>query len=73
MTAGSIVLAYNLKDVPNLKLSREAYVGIFSGKITNGMIRPLRAQIRMPNCRTPRLMWLFGPTAAAPRSFSPST
>lgn len=34
MTAGSIVLAYNLKDVPNLKLSREAYVGIFSGKIT---------------------------------------
>jgi phosphate transport system substrate-binding protein len=34
MTAGSIVLAYSLKDVPNLKLSREAYVGIFSGKIT---------------------------------------
>lgn len=34
MTAGSIVLAYNLKDVPVLKLSREAYVGIFSGKVT---------------------------------------
>jgi len=34
MTAGSIVLAHSLKDVPNLKLSREAYVGIFSGKIT---------------------------------------
>jgi len=34
MTAGSIVLAYNLKDVPNLRLSREAYAGIFSGKIT---------------------------------------
>src|SRR3974390_2384675 len=34
MTAGSIVLAYNLKEVPELKLSREAYVGIFSGKIT---------------------------------------
>ena len=34
MTAGSIVLAYNIKDVPNLKLSRDAYVGIFSGKIT---------------------------------------
>jgi phosphate transport system substrate-binding protein len=34
MTAGSIVLAYNLKEVPNLKLSREAYAGIFSGKIT---------------------------------------
>src|SRR5271166_1273588 len=34
MTAGSIVLAYNLKEVPALKLTREAYVGIFSGKIT---------------------------------------
>ncbi len=34
MTAGSIVLAYNLKEVPTLKLTREAYVGIFSGKIT---------------------------------------
>jgi phosphate transport system substrate-binding protein len=34
MTAGSIVLAYNLKDVPNLKLSRDAYPGIFAGKVT---------------------------------------
>ena len=35
MTAGSIVLAYNLPDgPPELKLSRDAYVGIFLGKIT---------------------------------------
>ena len=35
MTAGSIVLSYNLPDGPaELKLSREAYVGIFLGKIT---------------------------------------
>jgi phosphate transport system substrate-binding protein len=35
MTAGSIVLTYNLPDAPkDLKLSREAYVGIFLGKIT---------------------------------------
>jgi phosphate transport system substrate-binding protein len=34
MTAGKIVLAYSLKDVPNLKLPRDAYVGIFTGKIT---------------------------------------
>jgi phosphate transport system substrate-binding protein len=34
MTAGSIVLAYNLKDAPELKLSREAYSGIFAGKVT---------------------------------------
>jgi phosphate transport system substrate-binding protein len=33
-TAGSIVLAYNLPGIENLKLSREAYVGIFLGKIT---------------------------------------
>jgi phosphate transport system substrate-binding protein len=32
-TAGSIVLAYNLPGVQNLKLSREAYIGIFLGKI----------------------------------------
>jgi phosphate transport system substrate-binding protein len=34
MTAGSIVLAYNLEGVPDLKLSREAYTGIFLGKVT---------------------------------------
>jgi phosphate transport system substrate-binding protein len=35
MTAGSVVLAYNLPDgPPELKLSRDAYVGIFLGKIT---------------------------------------
>jgi phosphate transport system substrate-binding protein len=33
-TAGSIVLAYNLPGVENLKLSREAYTGIFLGKVT---------------------------------------
>lgn len=33
MTAGSIVIAYNLKDVPKLKLSRGAYVDIFLGKV----------------------------------------
>ena len=33
-TAGSIVLAFNLPGVETLKLSREAYIGIFLGKIT---------------------------------------
>lgn len=33
-TAGSIVVAYNLPGVTDLKLSREAYAGIFLGKIT---------------------------------------
>jgi len=36
MTAGSIVMAYNLQGVETgLKLTRDAYVGILSGKITN--------------------------------------
>ncbi|MEA5535549.1 phosphate ABC transporter substrate-binding protein PstS [Crocosphaera sp. XPORK-15E] len=34
VTAGSIVFAYNLPGVEGLKLSREAYVGIFDGSIT---------------------------------------
>lgn len=35
MTAGEVVLAYNLQGVADLKLSREAYTGIFLGKVTN--------------------------------------
>ncbi len=34
MTAGAIVLAYNLPGVDNLRLSRDAYAGIFDGKVT---------------------------------------
>lgn len=33
MTAGAIVLAYNMKDVPNLQLSRKAYAGMFLGTV----------------------------------------
>jgi phosphate transport system substrate-binding protein len=34
MTAGSIVITYNLSDVKELKLSRKAYSGIFLGTVT---------------------------------------
>jgi phosphate transport system substrate-binding protein len=34
MTAGAIVLAYNLEGVAGLKLSRKAYTGIFLGTVT---------------------------------------
>ncbi len=34
MTAGCIVLTYNLKGIDTLKLSRQAYAGIFLGKVT---------------------------------------
>jgi phosphate transport system substrate-binding protein len=33
MTAGSIVLAYNVQGVPELRLSRKAYAGIFLGAV----------------------------------------
>jgi phosphate transport system substrate-binding protein len=33
MTAGSIVLTYNLEGISDLKLSRKAYIGIFSGTV----------------------------------------
>ncbi|MBC6477608.1 MAG: phosphate ABC transporter substrate-binding protein PstS [Hormoscilla sp. GM7CHS1pb] len=51
MTAGSIVLAYNL-PVEDLKLSREAYVGIFLGKITkwnDPKITKTNPGIELPN------------------------
>ncbi|MEG4573738.1 phosphate ABC transporter substrate-binding protein PstS [Microcoleus sp. N3A4] len=34
MTAGSIVIGYNLPDLPELKLPRDVYADIFAGKIT---------------------------------------
>jgi phosphate transport system substrate-binding protein len=34
MTGGAVVLAYNLRDIPDLRLSRNAYVGIFNGTVT---------------------------------------
>ena len=34
LTAGAIVLAFNIDGVDELKLSREAYSGIFTGKVT---------------------------------------
>ena len=34
MTAGEIVLSYNLEGVKELKLPRDAYIAIFTGKIT---------------------------------------
>ncbi|MGD9067431.1 MAG: phosphate ABC transporter substrate-binding protein PstS [Desulfobacterales bacterium] len=34
MTAGALVLIYNLKEVDHLKLTREAYTGIFLGTVS---------------------------------------
>lgn len=51
MTAGSIVLAYNLPDVPELKLSRQVYVDILLGKITkwnDKEIASLNPDVKLP-------------------------
>ena len=55
MTAGSVVLAYNLPGAPaTLKLSREAYVGMFLGKITtwnDPAIAKSNPGVTMPNTK----------------------
>src|ERR1700756_357767 len=51
-TAGSIVLAYNLPGVESLKLSREAYSGIFLGKITkwnDSAIAKTNERVKLPD------------------------
>ena len=51
-TAGSIVIAYNLSGVTDLKLSRDALTGIFLGKITkwnDPVIAKDNAGVTLPN------------------------
>src|SRR5215510_3188493 len=51
MTAGSIVLAYNLPDVSGLKLPRKVYSDIFLGKITkwnDPAIAAANAGVKLP-------------------------
>ncbi|MEI9979681.1 MAG: phosphate ABC transporter substrate-binding protein PstS [Edaphobacter sp.] len=52
MTAGSIVLAYNLEGISELKLSRQAYTGIFDGKVkrwNDHLIARDNPGIKLPN------------------------
>src|SRR6516162_9094756 len=52
MTAGAIVLAYNLDGVPSLRLSRAAYSGIFLGKVTkwtDPIIAKENPGVKLPN------------------------
>jgi phosphate transport system substrate-binding protein len=52
MTAGSIVLAYNLQGVEGLKLSRKAYTGIFLGKIkrwNDPVIAQVNPGVKLPD------------------------
>ena len=52
MTAGAIVLTYNLEGVPELKLTREAYAGIFLGKVTkwnDPLIAKANPDVKLPD------------------------
>jgi len=53
VTAGSVALAYNLPDLPtSLRLSRQAYVGIFTGEIRNWndpRIAKTNPGVKLPN------------------------
>jgi phosphate transport system substrate-binding protein len=52
LTAGSVALAYNVPDVTDLKLTRQAYLGIFSGEIKNWNDRAIAAAnpgVKLPN------------------------
>ena len=52
MTAGSVVLAYNVPGVSNLKLSREVYVDILLGKIkkwNDPKIKAINSGVNLPD------------------------
>jgi phosphate transport system substrate-binding protein len=52
LTAGSIVLTYNLAGVEGLKLSRSAYSGIFLGKVTkwnDPLIASVNPGVQLPD------------------------
>ena len=63
LTAGSIVLSYNIPDLKSpLRLSRDAYAGIFLGKITKWSDRSWR---RNPGpAADPRLRWCRADSSA---------
>lgn len=54
VTAGSVVIVYRLPGIDNLKLSREALVGIFLGKVRKWN-DPLIAQCNEPSLALPDL------------------
>jgi phosphate transport system substrate-binding protein len=52
MTAGNVVLSYNLEGVSGLKLTREVYAGIFLGEIkkwNDPKIKAANAGMKLPN------------------------
>jgi phosphate transport system substrate-binding protein len=52
MTGAAVVLAYNLRDTPDLRLSRNAYIGIFNGTVTrwnDPLIAKANPHVKLPD------------------------
>jgi phosphate transport system substrate-binding protein len=52
MTGAAVALAYNLRDIPNLRLSRNAYIGIFNGTVTrwnDPLIAEANPHVKLPD------------------------
>ena len=52
MTGAAVVLAYNIRDIPNLRLSRNAYSGIFNGTVTrwnDPLIAEANPHVKLPD------------------------
>ena len=71
MTAGEVVLAYNVPGVTDLRLPRMFIPRSFSARSRNGTIRRSWPRIPEPSSRTFRSPWCAAPTAAARHSCSP--
>ena len=73
MTAGSVVLAYNLPELPKpLRLPRDVYAKIFLGQISSWSdpaIAAANTDVKLPNLP---ITVVVGPTAAGPPSYSTS-
>ena len=67
------MLAYNLPGIENLKLTREAYAGIFLGKIkkwNDKAIADVNPDVKLPDKRS---IVVRVPAEAVQPTFSPST
>jgi len=52
MTGGAVALVYNVREIPNLRLSRDAYVGIFNGTVTrwnDPLIAKANPDVKLPD------------------------
>ena len=72
MTAGSIVVAYNVEGVKELNLTRKAYAGIFQGAITKWDDDEIKKPTLALRCLPQGSRLWYAPRRAGRQGFSPS-